>query len=129
MARARRNASIDGEQRMRTAISVASRSVNAFQGHATHAFLKPIEAALLAKELVLLPRPLEAAELLSRSRLDWQVHLATCLRDWLPGERKLTEGHLILAWANLGALIEVGLLRGLRQGCRGDQERREARRP
>lgn len=50
--------------------------------------------------------PIGAAELLSRSRLDWQVDLAGCLRDWLPAERLLDNGHLILAWANLGALVE-----------------------
>lgn len=55
--------------------------------------------------------PIAAAELLSRSRLDWQVSLTRCLSTWRenppPGE---SDGRLILAWANLGALVE-GLLK------------------
>ncbi len=52
--------------------------------------------------------PVEAAQLLSKSRLDWQVDLAGCLREVLPEWRSqpMTNGHLILAWANLGALVE-----------------------
>ncbi len=51
--------------------------------------------------------PLEAAGLLSKSRLDWQVSLSSSLRLWL-GEppESLSDGELILAWANLGSLIE-----------------------
>jgi hypothetical protein len=42
-----------------------------------------------------------------RSRLDWQVSLSETLRMWFPGEKsELTDGQLILAWANLGSLIE-----------------------
>ncbi len=51
--------------------------------------------------------PTEAAELLARSRLDWQVFLSHCLKNWL--ERTTTEDHdgrLILAWVNLGCLVE-----------------------
>jgi len=51
--------------------------------------------------------PRESANLLSRSRLDRQVSLSACLRIWSKkppdGQR---DGHLILAWANLGTLIE-----------------------
>ncbi|MFA6224874.1 MAG: hypothetical protein WC620_01510 [Methanoregula sp.] len=51
--------------------------------------------------------PIEAAQLLSRSRLDWQVSLSRCLKCWLSegqvGER---DGRLILAWTNLGSLVE-----------------------
>jgi hypothetical protein len=51
--------------------------------------------------------PIEAAGLLSKSRLDWQVSLSRCLRLWIrtpPG--RLEDGELILAWANLGSLTE-----------------------
>ena len=51
--------------------------------------------------------PIEAAQLLSKSRLDWQVSLSKCLKVWLaeplPGDES---GCLILAWTNLGSLIE-----------------------
>lgn len=51
--------------------------------------------------------PPEAAELLSKSRLDWQVSLSETLRLWIGGhDRPMTDGQLILAWANLGALVE-----------------------
>jgi len=48
-----------------------------------------------------------AAELLARSRLDWQVSLSKSLLRWSPvpdGDEH--DGALILAWANLGALVE-----------------------
>lgn len=51
--------------------------------------------------------PTDAAELLAKSRLDWQVSLSHCLRLWL--EHPTDEGHdgrLILAWVNLGSLVE-----------------------
>jgi hypothetical protein len=51
--------------------------------------------------------PIEAAGLLNKARLDWQVSLSSSLRNWLrdpPGV--LSDGDLILAWTNLGALIE-----------------------
>lgn len=52
--------------------------------------------------------PKDAAELMSKSRLDRQVSLSYCLRRWfkknIPKPSK--EGSLILAWANLGSLIE-----------------------
>jgi len=51
--------------------------------------------------------PIEAAELMSKSRLDWQVELSRTLHVWIvtppPSE---TNAHLILGWANLGALVE-----------------------
>lgn len=54
--------------------------------------------------------PYEAADLLSKSRLDWQVGLSHTLRLWLPEPADLSqedsEGRLILAWANLGSLVE-----------------------
>ena len=54
--------------------------------------------------------PRYAAELLSKSRIDWQVSLSECLRIWLtPGTYDESDGRLILAWANLGALVECGL--------------------
>lgn len=49
--------------------------------------------------------PEEAAELLSRSRLDRQVSLSESLMRWTTGEQ-LSDGDLILAWTNLGALLE-----------------------
>lgn len=47
--------------------------------------------------------PVEAAGLLSRSMLEWQSSLADVLETWLNCQ---TDGQLILAWANLGALVE-----------------------
>jgi hypothetical protein len=49
--------------------------------------------------------PPEAAELLSRSRLDLQVSLSETLELWI--ECKNHPGKLRLAWANLGALVEA----------------------
>lgn len=51
--------------------------------------------------------PIEAAELLNKSRLDWQVSLSHCLKLWVATSSAESEdGILILAWANLGSLIE-----------------------
>jgi hypothetical protein len=51
--------------------------------------------------------PNDAAELLAKSRLDWQVSLSYCLRLWLEQSiEENTEGRLILAWTNLVALVE-----------------------
>lgn len=47
--------------------------------------------------------PIEAAELLNKSMLEWQGSLAEQLSAWCG---TLTDGQLILAWANLGALVE-----------------------
>ena len=47
--------------------------------------------------------PPEAAELLSRSMLNWQISLVRSIRRWCDAE---SEGDLILAWTNLGALVE-----------------------
>lgn len=47
--------------------------------------------------------PVEAADLMNRSMLEWQASLATSLHRWISAE---TQGDLILAWANLGALAE-----------------------
>lgn len=47
--------------------------------------------------------PIEAAGLLSVSMLEWQSSLSESLRRWIYAE---TDGDLILAWANLGALVE-----------------------
>ncbi|GGA50217.1 MULTISPECIES: hypothetical protein [Bacillaceae] len=51
--------------------------------------------------------PIDAANLLSKSRLDWLVSLSHSLYKWEedPSE-KAKHGDLILAWANLGALVE-----------------------
>lgn len=51
--------------------------------------------------------PIEAAGLLGKSRLDWQASLSSSLRLWLPTPpASLSDGELILAWTNLGSLIE-----------------------
>lgn len=51
--------------------------------------------------------PREAADLLAKSRLDRQVALSRCLRMWLRNPRpEDLEGRLILAWVNLGCLVE-----------------------
>jgi hypothetical protein len=51
--------------------------------------------------------PAEAAQILTRSMLDWQASLASVLKKWLGSE---SDGELILAWVNLGSLVE-GLLK------------------
>jgi len=51
--------------------------------------------------------PKDAADLLAKSRLDWQVSLSYCLRIWLePSKKEDTEGRLIIAWTNIVSLIE-----------------------
>jgi len=51
--------------------------------------------------------PIEAAQLLSAARLDWQVELSHTLAKWLePPDAATANAELILAWANLGALVE-----------------------
>lgn len=52
--------------------------------------------------------PQEAAELLSVSRLDWQASLSESLSLWAHLD-DTRHGDLILAWTNLGALIEGSL--------------------
>ncbi|KRP49839.1 hypothetical protein [Pseudomonas poae] len=47
--------------------------------------------------------PIDAAELLSKSMLEWQSSLAEQLSGWCG---PLSDGQLILAWTNLGALVE-----------------------
>lgn len=49
--------------------------------------------------------PANAASLMSKSRLDRQVSLSKTLYIWVERDA-LSEGELILAWANLGALVE-----------------------
>ncbi len=51
--------------------------------------------------------PKEAAELLSKSRLDWQVSLSRALVKWIspPNSDELAATQ-ILGYANLGALVE-----------------------
>jgi hypothetical protein len=51
--------------------------------------------------------PEDAATLMSKSRLDWQVSLSGSLRHWIcDSAQDLEDGDLILGWANLGSLIE-----------------------
>lgn len=47
--------------------------------------------------------PIDTANLLSRSMLEWQMSLAQSLTRWPSTD---STGDLILAWANLGALVE-----------------------
>lgn len=49
--------------------------------------------------------PAAAMKVLSQSRLDWLTSLSGALRHWSDVET-LSQGELILAWANLGALVE-----------------------
>ncbi|EEM05545.1 hypothetical protein bmyco0003_19660 [Bacillus pseudomycoides] len=54
--------------------------------------------------------PIEAANLLSKSRLDWLASLSYSLHKWDQNPEPNSEhGDLILAWANLGALVEGSL--------------------
>lgn len=55
--------------------------------------------------------PANAANLMSKSRLDRQVSLSRCLYLWFGLTSEDThDGTLLLAWANLGALIEGTLM-------------------
>jgi len=47
--------------------------------------------------------PAEPAELLRKSMLDWQLSLSQCLAKWIDAN---SDGELILAYANLGSLVE-----------------------
>jgi hypothetical protein len=47
--------------------------------------------------------PEAAADIIDSAMLDQQVSLAHCLRRW---DTSHSDGELILAWANLGALVE-----------------------
>jgi hypothetical protein len=48
-----------------------------------------------------------ASDKLSISRLDWQISLSKALHIWLNvPQQDENDGRLILAWANLGALVE-----------------------
>lgn len=49
--------------------------------------------------------PSNVAALLDKSRLDWLPSLATALNHWSK-DGDLSPGELILAWANLGSLLE-----------------------
>lgn len=51
--------------------------------------------------------PVAASGLLGKSKLDWQTSLSGSLRLWVrePSDA-LTPAELILAWANLGSLVE-----------------------
>jgi len=50
--------------------------------------------------------PQSAASKLSVARLDWLEELTECLQIWHDKSLTLTNGELLLAWANLGALVE-----------------------
>jgi hypothetical protein len=54
--------------------------------------------------------PIEAAELLSKSNLSWMISLSHCLRKWeKASDDEMHDGELILAWSNLGSLVEGSL--------------------
>lgn len=57
--------------------------------------------------------PLDAAHLLSKSRLDWQVSLSQTLELWVEPAARVgapdADGRLILGWTNLGSLVEGSL--------------------
>jgi len=53
--------------------------------------------------------PPEAAEMLKKARLERLTALAWSLRHWPALPEPVEEGDLILAWANLGALVEGAL--------------------
>ncbi len=50
--------------------------------------------------------PVEAAQLLTKSRLDWQASLSRQLKIFLDPKIKTESGALILAWSALGSLTE-----------------------
>lgn len=50
--------------------------------------------------------PDSAANKLSEARLDWMNDLTNCLDIWQEKSIFLNNGELLLAWANLGALVE-----------------------
>lgn len=52
--------------------------------------------------------PDNAADMLNAARLEWMPSLAQALRKWTP-ETAMTDGELVLAWANLGSLMESSL--------------------
>ncbi|WP_104668362.1 hypothetical protein [Ensifer adhaerens] len=52
--------------------------------------------------------PYEAAAMLTSARLELMPSLAAALHKWTP-ETTMTDGELILAWANLGSLMESSL--------------------
>lgn len=52
--------------------------------------------------------PVEGATLLASARLDWTPSLARSLHRWSAPE-VLADGDLILAWANLGSVLESSL--------------------
>jgi len=54
--------------------------------------------------------PIEAASLLSISRLDWQLSLTKQLNCFINPKSRREEGALILGWTTLGSLVE-GLMK------------------
>src|SRR5689334_21705681 len=58
--------------------------------------------------------PASVTKLFERCRLDRQTQLARCLSLWIePGSDLLADGRLIIARANLGALVEGAMQLGL----------------
>lgn len=53
--------------------------------------------------------PVEAAKKLDKAMLNWMCELTNTLDIWLSKGISMSEGELILAWANLGAVVESWL--------------------
>lgn len=69
------------------------------------------------------------ASLLGQSRLDWQLELSRTLRCWVePPDPSVRNASLILAWANLGTLVE-GTLKWHLSVFQTDYLRDEYRKP
>jgi hypothetical protein len=54
--------------------------------------------------------PDEVTQLLSKARIDRHAALAGCLKLWIDPAALCDEGRLILAWANLGSIVEGTLV-------------------
>lgn len=50
--------------------------------------------------------PDSATDKLEAARLDWMKDLTNCLEIWNDKSLFLTDGELLLGWANIGALVE-----------------------
>lgn len=53
--------------------------------------------------------PVSVQNKMNKAKLDWLVELTQTLAIWINKDKKLTDGELILAWTNLGAIVECWL--------------------
>lgn len=51
--------------------------------------------------------PESVVNTLTVAKLDWLKDQTDCLNIWVNKSYYLTDGELLLAWANLGALIDI----------------------